>query len=957
MRYLPNKISFSFFIKIFIALVFILILLTTIIIQINYSKTLENLKSLELEHLKLMQSESLEMLDIVHDDISFIANLEASKTFLDEADFENNPEIVDIYRNFLLSNTYYKQISLLNEDGMEILRLSFNNGDVTLASKESLGYEHESEVFFKAMQIKNDEIYVSPLSLNIENSLIEYPYIPIIQISKPLTSSKGKSGVVVFNYYGDELLDHFVSQGNHEFDVEPDIILLTGDGYYIKSPIEDNNWGYIFKDKQNITFKNQFPSLWTKINNYVNGQILDKTNGLYTFTHLKAKPSISSDKFSAFNSLILVSYFNEQKLDLLKYHLIQMYLNVFILLFVLAIIISYVISIWYYQIKQRELTLIHAKQTSEFTNHLNSNFFAYIKQEVKAPMHTIMGMCTIALQDHIRDDTRKYFVNIYNSANSLTRIIDDIYDLSILESNKFTIMHVAFNLNELFNSLQGSFNDDLSKAPVHYIYKFDPNIEKFLYGDPHRLKQVLINLITNATKFTKEGYIQVDFELLSQDKTTAKIRFSVTDTGKGISKNDVDRLFKDFQEISNDLDDLINGANIALSISEKIIHLMGGSINIHSQENIGSKFYFDLDFDIAPQSEVKFIEKENPVLSSNLASLNTITKKNVILDSKNILIVDDNEYNQVLIQELLNKINCNTYVAYDVISSLEALKMSHFHLVIMDLQLPLVDGFEITREIRKLYSSEILPIIGMSAKHLGQDQESSLELGINAFLHKPIIINEFYLTVSRFLELDMYKYYEKYIKLPSLISPSIINFEVALPNFNYNMENFYYALLDCILETRIFIRQLSQLNEPEYKVEFENILQSKKKQYQSLGLYQIKDLFDTFDMSSILNNKDVFNEYIKEINKCIDRLNVQTQKIKIVYLNSHSPEMESNEMDTWEKAYQSALVTGDLIEMRKLIKQINLDWIKSENLKASIELAITFDYKKALDILNTEETN
>ncbi|MCP3940092.1 MAG: AAA family ATPase [Desulfobacteraceae bacterium] len=373
------------------------------------------------------------------------------------------------------------------------------------------------------------------------------------------------------------------------------------------------------------------------------------------------------------------------------------------------------------------------QRIAQESNKAKTQFLANMSHEIRTPMNAIIGLTYLAMKTHLTSKQRSYLQKINTASQSLLAIINDILDFSKIEAGKLKVEAIDFSLEEVMDSLSTTIGPDANEKGLEFLIRIENQVPNYLVGDPLRLIQILTNLCTNAVKFTPSGKIIVGVRLAdeqSSDRCDGVIlQFDVTDTGIGLTTKEQNALFQRFSQADASTTRKYGGTGLGLSISKRLARLMGGDIWVKSELAKGTTFSFNAGFGIQPDKKGVLTLAQLPPNPDDQKTLHALA-------GTNILLVEDNEINQLVVKELLVQVGINISIAGNGIQCLEKIKKGDFEIVLMDIQMPEMDGYEATRQLRE--SGSGLPIIAMTARAMPGEREKCLAMGMNDYISKPI---------------------------------------------------------------------------------------------------------------------------------------------------------------------------------------------------------------------------
>ena len=396
-----------------------------------------------------------------------------------------------------------------------------------------------------------------------------------------------------------------------------------------------------------------------------------------------------------------------------------------------------------------------ARVAAERANRAKDEFLANVSHELRTPMNAIIGMTDLALEEHLSPLVGEYLGMVKSSARLLLDLLNDILDFSKYESGKFDLRSAPFGLRELIVELVQTFGYRASAKGLQLFANVAPAVPDRLLGDPLRLRQVLLNLLSNAIKFTEQGTITIEVSPESVTADEANLKFAVVDTGIGISAADQQRVFAPFAQVDSSTTRQHGGTGLGLSIASDLIRAMGGRLAVRSELGDGSTFYFVVPIRREPQTLIAggapvLPQAVQPVVqptpeANQIVSFPAPTTRSAPKSSNGklrVLLVEDMPANQMLVVHVLNRRGHSVEVAQNGLQAVELAAQQPFDVVLMDLQMPDMDGFEATAAIRALPRAARIPIIALTAHALPADRDRCLSAGMDDYLAKPLDIRK-----------------------------------------------------------------------------------------------------------------------------------------------------------------------------------------------------------------------
>ena len=394
----------------------------------------------------------------------------------------------------------------------------------------------------------------------------------------------------------------------------------------------------------------------------------------------------------------------------------------------------------------RTQELYEAKDLADKASKAKSEFLANMSHEIRTPMNAIIGFTHILSRSGINSTQKNQLTKIDSSANHLLSIINDILDFSKIESGKLTLENTNFNINNMFENLASILTEEAKRNDLTLIFSITQT-PLWLKGDVTRIKQALMNYLSNAIKFSNNGAIDIKAKVLKTKAKKILMEFSVTDQGCGIKREKQDDIFEVFQQADTSTTRKFGGSGLGLTITKKLAHLMNGDVGVESKLGEGSKFWFTAWLGLGQEVHID----ENPE-----QEFNNEQKLKSSYQGAKILVVEDNEINGEVAQLLLASVGLQVDIAKNGQQGVDKANSKIFDLILMDIHMPIMDGLQATSQLREKYNKDVLPIIAMSASAFNDDRQACVDVGMNDFVAKPVSPKNLFAVLLKWLPVKSY---------------------------------------------------------------------------------------------------------------------------------------------------------------------------------------------------------
>lgn len=594
--------------------------------------------------------------------------------------------------------------------------------------------------------------------------------------------------------------------------------------------------------------------------------------------------------------------------------------------------------------KNKELE--KAVEVAEAAAHTKSRFLANMSHEIRTPMNAIIGLTHLVQQSKLTREQNDYLDKIQQSSKGLLGIINDILDYSKVEAGQLHIESTLFSLDEILSQVYTHHHLKAQEKQLSFSFERSPSLPNYFLGDPLRINQILTNIVSNAVKFTDQGEVKVSVGCKKQEKDIFNLCFSISDTGIGISEEHMNSLFSSFNQADASTTRKYGGTGLGLSISLQLAKLMGGNIEVKSAPDIGSTFIVELPL---KKSE------ENLPPSSN----QTVYKSSRELPpNSKVLLVEDNSINTLVASGMLEKLGAQVTCCSNGKEALEEVNKDRFDLVLMDVQMPVMDGYTATRLIRENDQYKTLPIIALTANAMSDDEEKSLAAGMNAHLSKPIDPLQLEETLLKFIQpKNSVSTIEKIVPTASnKVKIESIDAESAKKRIGCSTDEYLEFVQKFIELNSNLTEQFEELVRESDLESLAALAHSTKGSASTLGLARIEDISAQLEKAAkngessltkalIEDYATAYRELLDFIEECSTELVKESLDVTETTLDGDIPD----ELLTLLKQLQQLTIDGDVssLELSYKLQQLANNTPYSSSIESIASLIQSFDLEQA----------
>jgi len=579
----------------------------------------------------------------------------------------------------------------------------------------------------------------------------------------------------------------------------------------------------------------------------------------------------------------VISFINKKKIITKKYSplyfLLVMLVIIFIVqrlfpeLFLVNFALSLVVIIMYFTIENPDMKLINqlelAKDQAEKANHAKTDFLSSMSHEIRTPLNAIVGFSECIENATNLDEAKEDAKDIVMASRNLLEIVNGILDISKIEADKMEIVNTEYNLSEILENLTKLVKTRIGEKDIELKTNFAPDIPDVLYGDSGKVKQVITNILTNAAKYTEQGEINFTVSCIN-NKQNCTLIISVEDTGRGIKKEQIDKLFTKFQRLDEDKNTTTEGTGLGLAITKRLVEMMGGKIVVQSEYGEGSTFTIYLTQEIR-----NTLYKKEEVIENKIFKF----------DNRKILVVDDNKLNLKVVTKILKEFNLNVTCidnGFECINKIE--NKERYDLILLDIMMPKIGGVETLRRLKNIEDFNI-PVIALTADAIQGKKNKYLEVGFNSYLSKPIDKSELNKVLCKYLgenkcECDSLVEEVKHVEIPGYgieyLKENDIDVDSSIELLG-DIDMYNDTLKDFLTESEDRLPKMEEYKNEEDTNNYAILAHAMKSDSKYLGFKTLAELSYKHELEGKANNisyiKEHYEELMEEANRIIDIVN------------------------------------------------------------------------------------
>lgn len=686
--------------------------------------------------------------------------------------------LATIFQGHLQANPEYYQIRYIGigDGGKEIVRVDRNTseGRIRICNDNELSRKGNSSYLTEAFKVGPEQIYISKFNLNRENDQIEEPFVPTVRVAKAIFGDNGAPfGVVVINLD----LNRTIEKITQLPIPESQVFLYNDQGEFLAHPdgsrvlaSELGRPGLAFDEFASISGLVGIPPSEPVFYDDPSGKKSAAGFGMGTLPDGRIIRAMVTLPYSEVTSS-LHTVRTSSAIAGIVVLILAMITSFFFALTISKPIEAMTKKVESYDFQEpiefepiavSEFSIL-ADSLEKLTEDIKTKsraleaetrerlktqaaaeakamFLANMSHEIRTPMNGVVGMANVLMNSELTHEQKYQLGIIKRSADQLLTVIDDILDFSKIEAGKLKVESIEIEPEIIVEDVVSLLGEAAQAKQIKLLSWIDPNLDRFVYGDPIRMRQVLTNLVSNAIKFTETGQVLISLSKLEQNGDSITLRYEVEDTGIGIPDSQLDHIFGSFNQADISTKRTHGGTGLGLAISKKLVSLMDGEIHVESTPGKGSRFWVDIKTRVVSPSERNAID-----------ALNAKGNPPEIPNDLKILVAEDNAVNQLVIQAVLNNMGIHPDIARNGEEVLRAIDRKSYDLILMDCHMPVMDGFEATRKIRRLNDeNKDLIIVALSASALEPDRNACRNAGMNDFLSKPVRPNLLERTLARY---------------------------------------------------------------------------------------------------------------------------------------------------------------------------------------------------------------